>query len=218
MKLAKGSMSWIYSSFFPAKIFLLLYIISVLFNFELGIIFLLVSVFLFLLTVFFVMFFRDPKRSISDGFCVVADGRIREVRKLVDDDVGDCFFVSTFMNVHNVHVNRMPIDGLIKKIEHVSGGYLPAFKKESERNERVITLIDSNIGTVKIIQIAGTLAKRIVPYICKGDNVKKGSRIGIIRLGSRVDVYIPSKKVRNVCVDVGNCVKAGEDILAEINA
>lgn len=218
MKLAKGSMSWIYCSFFPAKFFLILYVILALSEFELGIIFLLISVFLFLLTIFFVMFFRDPERNISTDVCVVADGKIREVKNMVDEDIGDCFFVSTFMNVHNVHVNRMPFDGLIKKIENIPGGYLPAFKKESEKNERVIMSIDSDIGLIKVVQIAGTLAKRIVPYVNKGDKVKKGSRIGIIRLGSRVDVYLSKKNVKKICVKVGDRVKAGEDILAEINA
>ena len=218
MKIAKGSLSWIYSSFFPGLLFVFLYVFLVFYDVELGIIFLLISVFLFLLTGFFVLFFRDPNRKISDGIVAVADGKIREIKTTVDEDVGKCFFVSTFMNVHNVHVNRMPVDGLIKNIIHRSGGHLPAFKKESERNERVITLIDSNIGCVKVVQIAGTLARRIIPYMGIGDNVKKGERIGIIRLGSRVDVYLPSKNVGKICVDVGDCIKAGEDILAEINA
>ena len=76
------------------------------------------------------------------------------------------------MNLHNVHVNRMPLDGLIKDVDHILGSHLPAFKKESERNERVIITIDTDIGTLKLIQIAGTLARRIVTYINKGDKMK----------------------------------------------
>ena len=121
------------------------------------------------------------------------------------------------MNVHNVHVNRMPLDGIVKDVVHHSGIHLPAFKKESEKNERVITTIDTNIGTIKVNQIAGTLARRIVPYIKKGDKLKKGERIGIIRFGSRVDVYLPSKKIKKILVKIGEVVKAGETTIAEIN-
>ena len=81
----------------------------------------------------------------------------------------------------------------------------------------MILTIDSNIGIVRVVQIAGTLARRIVPYVKKGDKLKKGEKIGIIRLGSRVDVYLPSKKIKRACVKVGDRVKAGEDRLAEIN-
>jgi len=110
------------------------------------------------------------------------------------------------------------LDGKIKDITHTSGFHLPAFKKESEKNERVIILIVTVIGTIKVVQIAGTLARRIVPYVKKEDKLKKGDRIGIIKLGSRVDVYLPIKKIRKICVNIGDTVIAGEDKLAEINA
>jgi len=215
MKIAKGSSSWIANSFVVASAFLFLFII---FNgIEISIIFLFISVIFFLLTVFFIIFFRDPERKVGKGIVICADGKIREITKLKDDDVGECIQISTFMNVYNVHVNRMSIDGEIKKIDHVSGLHLPAFKKESEKNERVIILVDTEIGPVKIIQIAGTLARRIVPYIKEGDKLKKGDRIGIIRLGSRVDVFLPIKKIKKINVEVGDLVRAGVDTLAEIN-
>ena len=78
--------------------------------------------------------------------------------------------------------------------------------------------MDTRIGKIKIVLIAGTLARRIVPYIGMGDKLKKGDRIGIIRLGSRVDLYIPSKHVKKIMVKVGDMVKAGEDTVAEVNA
>ncbi|MCK5636932.1 MAG: phosphatidylserine decarboxylase family protein, partial [Thermoplasmatales archaeon] len=139
------------------------------------------------------------------------------ISKLKDKEVGDCTKISTFMNLYNVHVNRIPLDGTVKDVVHISGIHLPAFKKESEKNERVITTIDTKIGSVKVIQIAGTLARRIVPYIKKGDKLKKGERIGIVRFGSRVDVYLPTKKIKKINVKVGEIVKAGETTLAEIN-
>ena len=212
MKIAKGASSWIANSIVVSSVFLFLFII---FNgFEFSIILFFISVILYCLTAFFVLFFRDPDRTIGKGIVACADGKIREIAKLKDKDIGDCVLISTFMNVYNVHVNRMPLDGTIKDVKHISGLHLPAFKKESEKNERVIILVDTKIGKIKIVQIAGTLARRIVPYIKKGDKLKKGDKIGIIRLGSRVDVYLPSGKIK---VNVGDYVKAGVNCIAEIN-
>ena len=214
MSLAEGSRSWIVSALIPAVVFLILFLLFP--NEFFSIVFLFIMVVLFLLTGFFLLFFRDPERVISDGVVVCADGRIREIQTMKDKDVGECTQISTFMNIYNVHVNRMPFDGVIKEIRHSSGFHFPAFKKESEKNERVTLIFDSNIGVFKVVQIAGTLARRIVPYVKKGDKLKKGERIGIIRLGSRVDVYLPWEKI-HVCVKVGDMVRAGEDKLAEVN-
>jgi phosphatidylserine decarboxylase len=215
MKIAKGSMSWIISSFIAAVIFLVLYLIF--FYDKISIVFLFISAVVFLKTIFFIMFFRDPDRKIGNGIVAAADGKIREISKINDKDIGDCICISTFMNIHNVHVNRLPLDGVIKSSKHYSGIHLPAFKKESEKNERVETIIDTKIGKIKIIQIAGTLARRIAPYVKKGDKLKKGDKIGIIKFGSRVDVYLPSNKIKKIKVKVGDRLKAGEDSLAEIN-
>ncbi|RLF51954.1 MAG: phosphatidylserine decarboxylase family protein [Thermoplasmata archaeon] len=215
MKLAQGALSWVTTSLFMGFVFLFLFII---FNgFETSIVFFFIGFIFFLLTLFFIIFFRDPEREVGEGVVACADGKIREITSLKDEDIGESIKVSTFMNVYNVHVNRMPFDGVIKDIKHVSGSYVPAFKKESERNERVIILVDTEIGILKIIQIAGTLARRIVLYIKNGDKVKKGEKIGMIRLGSRVDIYLPSKSIKMVNVKVGDRVKAGCDTIAEIN-
>ena len=216
MKIAKGSKPWILSTSASGLIFLIL---TLIFNWStLGIIFLFFTIIVFLKTGFLFIFFRDPERNIGKDIVASADGRIREVSDFKDKEVGNCKRISTFMNLYDVHVNRMPLDGTIKNIVHVSGIHLPAFKKESEKNERVIITIDTTIGTVKIVQIAGTLARRIVPYIKKEDKLKKGERIGIIKFGSRVDVYLPAKKIQKISVKVGDMVKAGETTLAEINA
>jgi len=212
MKLAKGTSSWIANSIVLSSVFLFLFLIF--YGFEFSVILFFISIILYFLTTFFVVFFRDPERIIGKGIVACADGKIREISKLKDKDLGDCILISTFMNVYNVHVNRMPLDGTVKSVEHKSGLHLPAFKKESEKNERVIILVDTKIGKIKIVQIAGTLARRIVPYIEKGDKLKKGDKIGIIRLGSRVDVYLPSGKIK---VNIGDYVKAGESCIAEIN-
>lgn len=215
MKLAQGATSWILSPFLVGIIFVIL---GIIFTSVLKSVSLFIAVTSFLLTGFFLLFFRDPERKVGNGIVIPADGRIREISNVTDPNIGKCTLISTFMNIYNVHVNRMPFNGTIEDVAHHKGGYRPAFKKESERNERVIITIKTDIGTIKIIQIAGTLARRIVPYIKKGDTLKKGEKIGIIRLGSRVDIYLPSKAIKTICVKEGDRVKAGEDTLAEINA
>jgi phosphatidylserine decarboxylase len=215
MKIAQGCISWIVTPFLAGLFFAVLFI---LFDGTLiGSVCLFISFILLLVTGFFLLFFRDPERTIGNGIVAPADGRIREIINVTDPDLGDCTLISTFMNVYNVHINRMPLDGNIKEIIHISGGYLPAFKKESEKNERVVIVMDTKIGTVKIVQIAGTLARRIVPYVKKGDERKKGDKIGIIRFGSRVDIYIPTKKIKRISVNVNDRIKAGEDAIAEID-
>ncbi len=77
-------------------------------------------------------------------------------------------------------------------MEHRDGGYLPAFRKESERNERLVWMLETDLGPVEVVQIAGTLARRIVPYLRVGDRTGRGERMGLIRFGSRVDVYLPA--------------------------
>jgi len=116
-----------------------------------------------------------------------------------------------------VHVNRMPLDGRVLKITHIAGGYVPAYRKESERNERLEIQVETSIGQIIIVLIAGTVARRIVPYIKKGDEIKKGNRIGLIRLGSRVDIYLPIEKVQ-LSVSVNDRILAGVDTIATINA
>jgi phosphatidylserine decarboxylase len=215
MKIAKGSTSWILFSLVSS---LILFLLSFLFySYEFNIVLWFIGCILLLLTFFFIIFFRDPERKIGKGIVACADGKIREISELSEKDIGESICVSTFMNVHNVHVNRAPFDGVVKDIVHISGIHLPAFKKESEKNERVIIFLDTSIGQIKIVLIAGTLARRIAPYVNRWDKLKKGDRIGIIRLGSRVDLYIPKKEVRKICVKKGERVIAGEDSIAEVN-
>jgi len=214
MNIAKGGMSWITISYFVTFLFIVIsFRVSGLIRYV-GIV---VSALLLIISFTLVIFFRDPKRKTGLGVVAVADGIIREITDEIDTDVGKCTKISTFMNIHNVHVNRMPLDGKILDIIHYDGAHLPAFKKESERNERVVLLLKTPIGTVKIIQIAGTLARRIVPYVKKGEDVKKGEKIGLIRLGSRVDIYLPEKKIQTITVNVKDKIKAGEDTIAKIN-
>jgi phosphatidylserine decarboxylase len=213
MKLADGSSSWVIIPLLG----ILLFGIGSLF---LSNILQTLSVFLFFIAlvmeVVFLIFFRDPDRQIGPGLVAVADGKIQFIQEIHDEELGESIKIATFMNIHNVHVNRMPIDGTIKKITHIPGGYVPAFKKESERNERVVTLVDTPIGTIKIIQIAGTLAKRIIWYVKNGQLVKKGQRFGMIKLGSRVDIVIPKDLKDGLSVSIGDRVLAGVDTICKL--
>ncbi len=198
--LAKGSKSWIISTI------ILTGIIGITSFFIKNILVYVIFYASLMITVFLIWFFRDPVRNTKVcDHCIIspADGRVIETRDRV------CIF----MNLHNVHVNRAPISGKIIDIIHKKGGYLPAFMKDSERNERVVITIDSVHGNIEVTQIAGVLVRRIVPYIKQGDMVTQGEKIGMIRLGSRVDVTIP-EDMRAVCRP-GDNVIAGKTIIAK---
>lgn len=214
IRIAEGGMPWILASFAFSFIFLG---VSYLTSGLVFVFFLVVSVCFFLFSCLLVVFFRDPDRLIGSGIVAVADGKIREILSLKDPEVGDCVRVSTFLNLQNVHVNRMPLAGTIEKLTHHPGGHVPAFQKESDANERVVLLVRTDIGLLKIVQIAGTVARRIIPYVTQGSFVKKGEKIGLIRLGSRVDLYLPANRIKALAIQVHQRIKAGEDTIAEIN-
>ncbi|WP_037908522.1 phosphatidylserine decarboxylase [Actinacidiphila yeochonensis] len=156
------------------------------------------------LTAGMLWFFRDPEREITDARVVSpADGVVQSVMPWKDGRTR----VAIFMSPLNVHVNRAPLAGTVASVEHVPGGYVPAFNKESEDNERVVWHFDTEIGDVEVIQIAGAVARRIVPYVPRGCKVEQGERIGLIRFGSRVDVYLPEGVEPGV--DVGQKTTAG---------
>lgn len=161
-----------------------------------------------LATVFLANFFRDPERPLGEGIVSPADGVVTEVREA--EDGGSVVVV--FMNVHDVHVNRAPCDGVVRRRAHHPGSHLPAWKKESDRNERMTWDLDTPFGDVRVVQIAGLLARRIAPYVEQGARVRKGERLGIIRLGSRVDVHLPAGVA--AAVRVGDRVRAGSSTLA----
>lgn len=201
MRIAQGCWSWVVPPLLFSIFLLLLTLYSTWF----------IALFIpvFCILVFFLFFFRDPERTIGEGVIAPADGRIRDIKQ----ENGHCF-ISTFMEVNNVHVNRMPIDGRISKMTHFPGYHLRAWKKESDLNERVVITIETSIGQVTVVQIAGLIARRVYPYVKEGDVLKKGDRIGIIRLGSRVDVYLPAEKIQSVPVKIGDSVAAGRDSIA----
>jgi phosphatidylserine decarboxylase len=141
------------------------------------------------LTGLMLWFFRDPDRQAAEGLVLSpADGVVQGIDPLPDGRIR----ISVFMSPLNVHVNRAPCAGTITSIQHIPGGYLPAFNKDSDRNERVVWHLDTDLGDLEFTQIAGAVARRIVPYTRAGQAVGQGDRIGLIRFGSRVDVYLPA--------------------------
>jgi phosphatidylserine decarboxylase len=162
-----------------------------------------------LIVISLLLFFRDPERfSESDNSTDVvspADGRILKM----DDNQ-----LSIFMNIHNVHVNRSPIDGEVVDIQYHKGGRFPAFSKDSDRNERNIITIRTRIGNVIVTQISGAVMRRIVCYVKQKDMISRGQRIGMIRFGSRVDVLLPRNY--SFVVSPGQKVKAGETTIAKL--
>ena len=99
--------------------------------------------------------------------------------------------VAIFLSPLDVHVNRAPLDGTITSMRHIAGGFRPAFDKDSDQNERVVWHFGTSLGDIELVQIAGAVARRIVPYLGVGAKVARGERIGLIRFGSRVDIYLP---------------------------
>ena len=177
-------------------------------------------------TVWCYYFFRDPVRVIpqQDGLVLSpADGIVSLIQNVVppeDLGLGDTPVtrVSVFMNVFNCHVNRAPIGGVVRKITYHKGQFLNAsFDKASELNERNSVMIETDAGVrIGVVQIAGLVARRIVCFVKVGDSTRIGHRFGLIRFGSRLDVYLPEGVAP--LVSVGQTAVAGETILADLAA
>ncbi|MEM3395705.1 MAG: phosphatidylserine decarboxylase [Thermoplasmata archaeon] len=157
----------------------------------------------FIALLFFAWFFRDPERKIGDGIVSPADGVVTDA---CERDGGK--FLSIFMNVHDVHVNRSPEQGKILSVKHFPGKHGVAFGSKVRENEHAVIELETRHGRLRIVQIAGIFARRISTYVKPGDVVKKGERIGIIFFGSRVELYLPPDAVLQV--KKGEKVKAGE--------
>lgn len=177
------------------------------------------------LTIWCIYFYRDPERvtPIDDDLVISpADGKISFVGLAIPPaelDLGSepRMRVSVFMNVFSVHINRTPVRGQIEKIVHRPGKFLNAeLDKASTDNERNSLLIDSAHGKIGVVQIAGLVARRIVCWSKEGDQMSVGERFGLIRFGSRVDVYLP--ETASIRVAVGQTAVAGETILAEFGS
>jgi phosphatidylserine decarboxylase len=169
------------------------------------------------LALFFLWFFRDPQRQIPVGPGEVVspgDGVVTEA-EWIETAGGSRLRLSIFLNVFDVHVNRAPVAGVVKAVEHRQGSFLNAMKPESVvMNEQTLVVIDAGGYEVSYKQIAGLLARRIVCSVKVGDRVERGQRVGLIKFGSRVDVLIPADAVLKV--KNGTRVRGGSTIVAVV--
>jgi phosphatidylserine decarboxylase len=179
-------------------------------------------------TIWVLSFFRDPVRCVPQGDDLIvapADGMVTLIQNVLppremagEAGLGDqeMIRVSIFMSVFDVHINRTPITGIVKQVIYISGKFLNAdLDKASEDNERQHILVERRDGVrIGFTQIAGLVARRIVPFVKPGDTLVAGQRVGLIRFGSRVDVYLPAGTAPKVAL--GQRIVAGETILARI--
>ncbi|MFS8038580.1 phosphatidylserine decarboxylase [Xanthobacter sp. AM11] len=177
------------------------------------------------LAIWTALFFRDPPRvtPVREGLVVApADGRISQIGLAVPPrelDLSDTplLRVSIFMNVFNVHVNRAPVTGRIERVAYKPGIFLNAdLDKASEDNERNGMVLATPFGRIGCVQIAGLIARRIVSFVREGESIGAGERFGLIRFGSRVDVYLPVGT--RVHVAEGQLTVAGETVLCDFAA
>jgi phosphatidylserine decarboxylase len=165
-------------------------------------------------------FFRDPERTGARGEQVViapADGKVLLIQEVEESAFmgGRARRISIFMNVFNVHVNRYPVSGTVKYLRYNKGKFLnAAAEKSSEENEQSSVGIETPRGRILTRQIAGLIARRIVTYGKEGEKVEQGQRMGLIRFGSRVDVFLPLDA--RILTKVGDLTVAGATVIAEL--
>ncbi len=170
---------------------------------------------------FSLFFFRVPKRSTAEGDNVVtsvADGMVVVIEKVFEKEYinGECLQVSVYMDFFNVHVNFWPIDCEVDYYKYHPGKYLLAFlPKASELNEHASVGIKTTYGRILFKQLAGTFARRIVTYATPGKHEVKGNQCGVIKFGSRIDMYLPLDA--DIKVQLGDHVKACESVIAEFH-
>jgi phosphatidylserine decarboxylase len=164
-------------------------------------------------------FFRDPERntpSVEKGIISPADGKVITVKEVEQPEYlgGRSIMISIFMSPLNVHVNRNPISGTVEYLRYVPGEYFAAYEdKASEKNEQSVIGLKNKFGKILFKQIAGFVARRIVYELKVGESVTAGERFGMIKFGSRVDLFVPVRSRINV--KVGDRAVAGESVLAE---
>jgi phosphatidylserine decarboxylase len=173
-----------------------------------------------LLTLWVAYFFRDPERSGERGDRLViapADGKVVLIQEVEEPTFmgGRAKRISIFMNVFNVHVNRYPVSGTVRYVKYNPGKFLnAAVEKSSLENEQMSVGIETGGTRILVRQIAGLIARRIVTYGKEGDHVEQGERMGLIRFGSRVDVFLPLHAI--VRVKAGDMTIAGTTVIAEL--
>ena len=180
-----------------------------------------IAALLLLLTLFVIWFFRNPERTASENplqLISPADGKVIGIEEVASEEDPDrtLLKISIFMNIFNVHVNRIPLSGEVRSIRYKPGKFLSAdLDKASALNERNTVLIRTEDGReIRVVQIAGLIARRIVCWLKEGMKVTKGERFGLIRFGSRVELLIPLGTMLRV--KKGDKVRAGETPIGEL--
>ena len=175
----------------------------------------------FLIYFLMVQFFRYPQRTITQNENAIlspADGKICDIRETFESEYlkTNCLQVSIFMSPTNVHINWIPIPGLVTYMKHKDGEFYAAFKdKSAEENERTTTAVTIKDGREIVMrQIAGAMARRIINYVTVGDTVDQTTELGFIRFGSRVDLYLPLGT--NLQVKLNDKVKGSQTIIGKI--
>lgn len=167
-----------------------------------------------------IYFFRDPERNIPEGEDIIvspADGRIVDIASSEKGSFSDYMIVRIFMSLFDVHVQRSPVKGRVSMIQYTRGRFLPAYRKEAfEKNESNLIRIKADCDLVDILvkQVAGSIARRISCWCKEGQGLRVGERLGMIRFGSRVDLYIPREV--ELLVRNGDKVTAGETLIGRL--
>ncbi len=171
-----------------------------------------------LLLLFVLFFFRNPHRRIPVGereALSPADGKVMAVSRVREDrflDGQEMNKVTIFLSIFNVHFNRTPLTGTVRRIQYVEGKFFPAFKSHaSQDNERNYLLLDTPRGPVLLAQITGFVARRIVCYAQEGQQLTQGQRFGLIKFGSCTEIYLPTEF--NICVQAGDTVRGGRTVI-----
>lgn len=170
------------------------------------------------LLLFVAFFFRDPDRQVTaslDAILAPADGQVTDVSEVFEEQFlkQATMRVGIFLSLFDVHINRSPIDGRVAYIKYQRGKFRPAFRAEATvENERNLVGIDGQQGRALVIQIAGILARRIECHVIEGDVLEIGQRFGMIRFGSRTELFLPKKSIE-VLVKPGDYVRAGQTVV-----
>jgi phosphatidylserine decarboxylase len=198
---------------FPIPFIILAVIFYLLFLKSMSIALLYIAVGFFFLGLLIILFFRDPERKTPKGEKLIvspADGKIIRLETECENPS-----ISIFMGLQNVHVNRAPVDGVIKTIVFHQGKFLAAYKPEAMKdNQRNEIEIETDNSLVKMQQVTGAIARRTICYKKAGDKIETGERIGLIRFGSRVDLFLP--RGTKLDIRLGQKVLAGETVIGRL--
>ncbi len=173
-----------------------------------------------LITGFMLFFFRDPERKPphEEGvFVSPADGKVIVIKKVFEERhlMKDSWQISIFMSPLDVHVNRSPVSGIVKKVIHNRGRFFAAYRDDASlKNENIEMVLETSYGDILVRQVAGFIARRAVCRVKPGDSLMIGERYGMIKFSSRLDVYLPSET--EIAVSLNDKVRAGETIIGRI--